>query len=127
MESIKRSIGITIIGWVIIVSVVPFWTLFYNNIFRLGMFMSTWNIIYSLLNIVTGVGLLKLKNWARLLLLFICAVKLLDTIRRSLPRLFLHNDIVTAVVDLSFIFMITIFFFWFFNKKSIKKQFKSQN
>ncbi|MFA5007610.1 MAG: hypothetical protein WC546_00050 [Candidatus Omnitrophota bacterium] len=93
----KRSIGVTIFGWwyavggvfgllgipvILAMRALPFPP--YNNPFFVKQFMGTLYVLYSFVvssaSITAGIGIIKLKPWARKLVIILCATGILYSI-----------------------------------------------
>lgn len=88
----KRSKGITFWGWTFIilgifVLLVTFLlfnkTIDYQGKLPTNKFSYFWDFLVSILSIIGGIYLLRLKNWARWLVLIICFAGIIDTIWTS--------------------------------------------
>jgi len=119
----KRSIGITILGWVIIISTILFWPLFYKQfITRLNLLI--YNVLYSTLSLVIGIGILQLRSWARIIFLYMITIQMVSVCYRGINYIFESGfRRIVGIIDIIGILSIVIFLFWFLNKKSIKEQF----
>ena len=111
----KRSAGVTIFSVIIIVVSVMFFVLLllypYGNKFE-NLFFTA----FSTSQLICGISILKLKNWARIL--FICLMIILGF--WMMPMLI--KDFRTFPANLWFIFAAVSIFF--FTRSKVKEQFK---
>ena len=120
----KRSKGVTILGWVIVVATITYWIIFYR-LFVSRLYLLIYNILYSALYVVVGIGILKLQSWARITLLCMVVIQTISTCHRDAGYIF-ESGIkrIVGVVDITGVLLMAVFVFWFLNKKSVKEQFK---
>lgn len=120
----KRSIGVTILGWFIIISTILYWPIFYR-LLATHLNLLIYNILYSLLSLVVGIGILKLQSWARIVFMCMIIIQTISICYRGINYI-LESGIkrVVGVVDITAILLIAIFVFWFLNKRSVREQFK---
>lgn len=123
----KRSKGVTILGWFIIISTIVYWFLFYR-LFAKQLYLLLNNILYSALFLIAGIGILKLKPWARITFLCMIAIQTVAVCYRGINYMFKSGIKRTVgIVDVVSILIMAIFVFWFLNRKSIKEQFRSRS
>jgi len=122
---IKRSIGITILGWFIIISTLLFWPLFYR-LLTPHSYLLIYNVLFSLLLIVVGIGILRLQPWARITYLFIVVIKVISICYRGITYIIYGPGTkrIVGIIDIVSVLAIASFIFWFLNRNSIKEQFK---
>ncbi len=122
----KRSIGITIFGWsMIVLSFFSSFSFFKTFPLQKGAFLYL-SIIYFLSLLFIGIGILKLERWARILLFWLVAIKIVDISFKAVPYLLKPHTKIIGFVDIIGILVTGAFVFWFFNRKSIKEQFISK-
>ena len=98
-----------------------YWTKFYNYLHGDILFFS---IAYSGFLIVIAAGMLKLKNWARLLLLLSTTIKIMDICYRNIPHIFKNGPArIVGIFDIIIAVLIAGIIFWFFTKETTKKEF----
>ena len=122
----KRSIGITILGWFIIISTLLYWPLFYR-LFTSHLNLLIYNVLYSMLSIIVGIGILQLRSWARIIFLCMITIKTISVCYRGINYIFTSGfKRIVGIVDIVGILAIAIFVFWFLNRRSIKEQFSKE-
>lgn len=122
----KRSIGITILGWFIIISTLLYWPLFYR-LFTSHLNLLIYNVLYSMLSIIVGIGILQLRSWARIIFLCMITIKTISVCYRGINYIFTSGfKRIVGIVDIVSILAVAIFIFWFLNRRSIKEQFSKE-
>lgn len=119
----KRSIGVTILGWFIIISTILYWLFFYR-LFAAHLSLLIYNILYSMLFLVVGIGILQLRSWARMIFLCMIIIQTISICYRGIN--YIHESEskhMVGIVDIIGILAIAIFVFWFLNRRFIKEQF----
>ena len=114
MES-KRSDGVLVLG--IIAIVFGIWSLLHD-------FNSIYSLISYLLFIVSGIAVLKIRNWGRILLIVTSAVEFVASL--ILPYVWttiMSNEHHTAWVLPTPIPILYVMNIWFFNKRRIREEF----
>lgn len=170
----KRSIGVSIFGWwytiggisgllsfplLLVMRAVPALFSQKESVF-MQQFTSNFYLLYAMAMTITtlaaGIGILKLKSWARKLIIILCIIGLLYSIFVSFSMLmrssefaemfsssntlpddispetleamkFFMQVVLICSVSLGMIFAVgfVIFVIWFFMRKSVREQFKS--
>jgi len=130
----KRSIGVTIFGFLIVIGGIIgfFWNfIFYLYLYRFGdiriVLLRTFVIFCNtmiILSIIYGIGILRLKEWARKMAIIVSAAILI-----IYPLLififnvsFVRLNILAIVITLGF----PLGIIYFFTRPNIKKQFLNQ-
>ena len=120
-----KSIGIRIIGLIEILGVIFLWNWLLN--LAPNLFETSWIfylIIYSLLMLSAGIGILLLKRWARLLVILLNLTKALEVTFQLIK-----NSCSSKIFNISLhirdllVIIICIFIIWFLSRKTIKQQF----
>lgn len=122
----KSSIGIKIIGWVQIIGVLALWIWFL--ITKAVLFGNLWLLyflVYSIIILITAIGILSLKNWARLVTIFLYAIKAIEILYKFGDRLFIQKPLgLETIIAYLFTLIPSFFIIWFFTRKSIKEQYR---
>lgn len=139
----RRSIGVTIFGWVFILLGL---LILFASLFPLGLYFKFKNIlsilstvmeyfsywkylmlsaaplgmIWSLIYIICGIGLLRLKFWAR----YIIIVLMLTSIITPLNKALIFGSQTLNIIGLLLQIVFVSFILWFFMKEKVKKQFE---
>jgi len=121
----KKSIGLTIIGWALIILGSISCMQFIRQVPGQVSMAVLYYVTYSLMLVFVGVGILRLKNIARILRIYLSIIKTVDILLRSKDYLAEEATRLIGIVDILGIFIFTAFIIWFLNRKSIKLQFKS--
>lgn len=131
ISKLKKPIGIKIISWVLITwGVLAFYQTFYS-ISNSG--FSKYTILYfslPLLSLIIGIGLLRLKNWAKSMLMIGCYVFLVYPIVSMLiSTIILHKSLLQFIISpqglVFFIFLALLgLFIFYLNSSSIRKLFR---
>ncbi len=110
----KRSIGVTIFGWwciicgalgifsfpiILLMAKLPPSYMYPNNIF-IGQCSNIFYILYlsiaTIANLVAGIGLLKLKSWARKLVIILCLAGMVYSISFSVKMMMNSSQFIEA-------------------------------
>lgn len=113
----KRSIGITILAWLDILTAAGFFCAGLILIKDVPLIVNILFIIIGTIFMVVGIGLLQLKRWARIICLVLAWIGIADVVWSlitKLPKIYIRIPLFE---------IITI---WFFNKESVKEQFISK-
>jgi len=122
----KRSIGVTIFGYLTLICAV--WWI--SNIIRIIVTQGEvesyesmpFYLIGAIINIALSVGILKLKNWARLIFLWLFGI---GSIGMFLGGLWMGGDNLLLVILSSSIFLLPgALFIYFFTRPKVREQFK---
>ena len=120
----KKPIGVTVFGIILLLSSVPFLFALLLTGPRAGVFFIPL-IAIPLICIITGVGLLKLKNWARMMTIFISPI--LSFIFFTVPSEFLHDKLPPAIAWSIVILeagVISIGIIYYLTRPKVKEMFK---
>lgn len=121
----KSSIGIRIIGWAHIIGVLLLWLWFFVTKLYIGNPWALYFLIHSIVILVSAIGLLLLKNWARLVMILICSLKAIEVFYKLGHRLGVQKSFgLEALATYLSTLVPCLFIIWFLNKKSAKEQFK---
>lgn len=137
----KRSIGVTIFGLIFILGVLLILVsslIFIGLCFKfksipssgvmesfsywkyLMFFAAPWGVISSLIYIICGIGLLKLKYWARYIIMVLIIIFPIASLNKAL--IFGNQNL--NVIGLLLQIVIVFYILWFFMKGKVKKQFE---
>ncbi len=120
----KRTIGITIFGYSIIaLGISSFIFLLQNPLLQKGISLYSY-LIYFLALLFIGIGILLLKEWARILLFILMFIKIIGILFGAIPYVLKAHTRSIGIVDLLGTLGISIFVFWFFTRESVKVQFR---
>ena len=135
----KRPVGITILGIYLLLCVIPsFFAAIIGGISGAYIIKSTLDVVLDivmrilfitspLICITTGVGLLRLKNWARLITMFLSPV--LSFIVIGISGIFLDTIIPPNIVSLTIVLgtvIISIGIIYYLTRSKVKEQFKKE-
>lgn len=138
----KKSIGVTILGWIYIAeacfTVIPSFFILRNIDLKgystippeLSMITIIIEIVLAITGLVGGVGILKLFNWARKVLIAVAAVNILSLL--SVPivissltfQKFLWQSGFTVVISQRFALLFFIATIYYLTRPSVREQFK---
>lgn len=129
----KRSIGVSIFGIIFIIlgillfvdlyisfKNIPLEVIKYFPYFHL--LMSPFLILYSSLYIICGIGILRLRFWAR----YIIIVLLVSSFMSPLNQALIFGGQSLNIRAILAHFVIVFFILWFFTRAKIKKQFEAE-
>lgn len=115
----KRSIGVTLFGWFYIINgLAEFIEIIWHFIKPLDKSVEELNVygpIIGILFISIGIGLLKLKEWARIAMLILASIAIVVS-----PFLILSKPTNNVIVILLF----SCFILFFFTRPKLKEQFR---
>ena len=84
------------------------------------------NVIFKVIIIFCGIGILLLKNWARLLIMYAGVVSIIYSILKLFHPMFRQGEAAAFGGAIAVIFVIAVWYgviVWFFNRQSVKAQF----
>ena len=117
----RRSVGVTVFGWLYIVL----------GVFGvLAFFQRNSLIVFSApLSLLSGIGLLKLKEWARILTIILTIVGVLFRAIIYLRSILLDamplNEALIFIIEWNFLtWIIAIIIIYFFTRPKVKEQFR---
>ncbi len=126
MVTRQRSIGITILGIIQIIGFFLFWLGFlFKGKENYISFMSFASLVYAPIILISGIGLLLLKNWARLIIILLSLTKIIEMSYRFIKDVLRFNAVkLNIILNYMPLLIFCSFMIWFLTKESTRVQFQ---
>lgn len=131
----KRSVSLSILGILFILNGLGgFKTIFLYPAIVKNLVFLTYGVFYTVAVIITGVGILLLRRWARIMALFFVAIKTIQLIagiitdipmiKKSAEFASVHPPISSLIIATIIIFIVGCGVMYYLTRPKIKEQFK---